>query len=237
MSAYAATLDGVRGFLGKMEDYILTDLYMRSCSAANQSMYEPESAGIPGSPASHFEHFLRQRLLSPSSKLHIIDEVPIFRGRPVQERAWRRRYPMGPTGINTYRSINEAYMRAVRQLCADGDDGEWDSAALSDMVAVDSLIARIQRGGIWVADLKFMGDPDRYRDLARMGDSRAKTETRGMVTNPEQESRVLARVREKGAKNGIDPDFAETFFSNDVIPLTREVEVQRILEVANRNPP
>jgi len=158
--------------------------------------------------------------------------VPFFPDLPppIVKRELRE-LPLGPTEINLNQRILEIYMRAIDQLCDGGDDGEWGSAAVADAGVVDSISARVHRGGLNVADIKYLMESDVYDALVAAQDRMAITEK---ITNQEQEKRVIQRVMERGKRYNMNPGFIATFYRDETIPLTKEAEVLRIFEVAGR---
>lgn len=128
-------------------------------------------------------------------------------------------------------------------LTSPGDDGNYGSAAVADVAALQALAKRVHYGQ-FVAEAKFRADPGGYAALARAGD---RAGIYGRLTDVAVEAAVLARVEAKAAAFGADVDPAEGaagaseaspkvdpaavagLYADVVLPLTKEVQVRYLL--------
>lgn len=84
--------------------------------------------------------------------------------------------------------------KIVGRLCNAGDDEQHGSSVLCDIVAMQALSRRIHYGK-FVAESKFLSDPEKYTELVRDGKA---CEIVDLLTNVEVERRVLRRAYVKG---------------------------------------
>jgi chorismate mutase len=215
-----------------LEDRIIFNLFDRSHYKRNGAIYVPEESRFSGIKCSYFEFILRylQEGNAKAGRFQIPGEVPFFEDlpEPIVHRE-QSELPLGPTEINLNKRILDIYMQAIGRMCEDGDDGEYGSAAMADAQVVDSISTRVHRGGLSIADIKYSQEKEAFDALVREGDETGIMEK---ISNPEQEERVLQRVGEKGERYGINPAFITDFYRGEVIPLTKDAEVLRIIEVA-----
>lgn len=232
------TLEDMRGILERMEDKIITSLYDRAGYAQNACVYEPGKIPIDGSGDSYFCFMFRERQECDAlaGRFCISGEVPFFSGLP-EPRARRKDpgYPLGHSAINMNGILLQVYMSHLGRISSPGDDGEYGSTAAADIHALDHISTRIHKGGIGVADLKFIGDKQAYRSAAIHGRTQMRPAMMEMLTNKAQEEKVLNRVHEKGKRYGMDPAFVHGMFESGIIPLTKEVEIDRIIELVEKS--
>jgi chorismate mutase len=112
-------------------------------------------------------------------------------------------------------------------LCAPGDDGKGEESAAADERLLALLAARVGLGKA-VADAKALREPERFAEATRRGDRAALL---AALTDPATECSVLARVRAASERLGSppDPDAIAEIFARWVIPLTKEIEADRLL--------
>jgi chorismate mutase len=147
-------------------------------------------------------------------------------------------------------NLNDQVLAAYLGVClpalaAPGDDGNYGSAAVADVAALQALSKRVHYGQ-FVAEAKFRADPAGYAALAQAHD-RAGIYDR--LTDAGVEAAVLARVRAKAAAFGadvdpeadtggppadssspkVDPAAVAGLYADVVLPLTKEVQVRYLL--------
>jgi len=225
-------LEEARKFLQLMEDEIITALFKRAHYMRNDAVYREDGIEVPGFDGSYLDF-----LLSGTEKLHALagrfedaGEVPFTDAARTERNASRDHssFPMGPSEINMNSVIFDAYMDALADICADGDDGEYGWSALADIEALSSISTRVHRGGILVADVKYLQDPAKYSMCVALGNQQ---EIMDCITNGAQEENVLARVSAKGERYGLDPRFIGNFYRDFIIKATKGAEVQRMFEI------
>ena len=159
-------------------------------------------------------------------------------------------------GINLNGAVLEAYLKhALPLLTRSGDDGNYGSAALGDVAALQALSKRVHYGK-FVAEAKYRASPEEYRSLAAAGDCDG---IMALLTDAAVEDAVVARVKAKAAAFGrevrnnssggkaaasaasnkgdeedtplkVDPDAVAAFYRGFVLPLTKDVQVRYLLE-------
>ena len=112
---------------------------------------------------------------------------------------------------------------------------------LSTLVLLQALSKRIHYG-MFVAEAKFTASPGEYEPAIQAGDADALMAT---LTFPDQEDRVVERVRGKAATFGQDldaqgnvtdvqykvaPQVVADLYKTWVMPLTKEVQVAYLLK-------
>jgi chorismate mutase len=220
---------------------------------------------VPSPPPSLLEYLLRateavhgsvRRYTSPDEVAFFPDAVPAPLLPPLA-------YPPAldapsSAGLNLNDQVLDAYLNVgLPALTAPGDDGNYGSAAVADVAALQALSKRVHYGQ-FVAEAKFRGDPAGYAALAAAGDAPGIYDR---LTDEAVEAAVLARVAAKAATFGADVDPATTtpagaggvagaaageladaapgskvdpaavagLYADVVLPLTKEVQVQYLL--------
>ena len=87
--------------------------------------------------------------------------------------------------------------------------------------------------GIMFAKAKFQSEPELYQKLAKENN---KEEIMRKLTNSEVEEKILFRIEEKAKQlNFLNPDFnpeaAVVFYRDCIIPLTKEIELDYLLNI------
>jgi len=124
------------------------------------------------------------------------------------------------------------------------DDGNYGSAATVDVEVLQAISKRVHYGK-FVSESKFRQNPAAFIPHIQQG----KTESLAdLITNPEVERRLLIRLRKKAmlyaqdfandgeplssctSKGKIDVDCVVDLYESYIIPLTKEVEVDYLLQ-------
>jgi len=141
----------------------------------------------------------------------------------------RRKNALGRVSINMNQKIRAVYLDYVRMMCEKGDDGDYQEAALGDVDILLETSRRIHMG-MFVAASKLLGDPDGYRKLIIAGDSER---IKRRLTDTTVEGNVLRRVSDKGRQCHLKPRQVRhlvRFYRNHIIPLTKEVEIEYMMQ-------
>ena len=159
-------------------------------------------------------------------------------------------YPqiLHPNNVNVNAKIKDFYInKFLPAVCPDfgrEDRGEsqenYGSAATSDFPCLQALSRRIHFGK-FVAESKFRSDPEKYTRMIKAGDREGIAES---ITNTAVEQTIFERLRLKAQTYGKDPyepegsegptkinvDAVVAMYKDFVIPLTKEVEVEYLMQ-------
>jgi len=122
------------------------------------------------------------------------------------------------------------------------DDGNYGSAATLDVEVLQAISKRVHYGK-FVSESKFLSDPAAFIPHIQTPNREA---LEGLITKPEVERKLLLRLRKKatiyaqdlaadgspdqGGAGKIDVDGVVELYEYHIIPLTREVEVDYLLQ-------
>lgn len=217
-----------------------------------QTIYEPGAINIPQSSLSFFDWYFseQEKLQSLIRRYESPDEYPFF-PKAVQKPILKPlNYPkiLHPNNVNVNDKIKKFYIeKFLPAVCPDfghkdrGESAEnYGSAATSDFACLQALSRRIHYGK-FVAESKFRSDPEEYERLIKASDREGIAES---ITNKAVEKSVLARLRLKALTYGKDPSLSDgaeapvkidvdavvAMYENFVIPLTKEVEVEYLMQ-------
>jgi chorismate mutase len=260
------SLGNIRQSLILMEDTIIFALIERAQFARNGAVYEAGSIPVPGYTRDGrqlclLEYLLREteqvhgrirRYTNPDETAFFPDDLPPLVLPPLA-------YPqvLAPCGarINLNASIMAMYLdHLLPDIAPGGDDSNYGSAALYDVMILQALSRRIHYGK-FVAEAKFRAAPEEYSALIRARDAGAIME---LLTDRAVEAKVVARVALKAATFGQDlsaaaaaeaaaaaaaaaggggapgqkirPEAVARLYEQWVMPLTKEVEVEYLLQ-------
>jgi chorismate mutase len=139
--------------------------------------------------------------------------------------------------INLTAKIKKHYMDFVNVFCENGDDGEYGSTAEMDIAVLVEVSKRIHYGSFYVAESKFLSNPQNYIDAVKKNDENAVKE---MLTRCEIEKKIVSRTKEKCEKiqsaytskfrKTIDAKFIGNFYENTIIPLTKIGETEYLFK-------
>ncbi|KAH9969470.1 chorismate mutase [Russula dissimulans] len=124
------------------------------------------------------------------------------------------------------------------------DDGNYGSAATVDVEVLQAISKRVHYGK-FVSESKFRQNPAAFIPLIQQGNADGLA---ALITKPEVERRLLIRLRKKAmlyaqdfandgeplpngtSKGKIDVDCVVDLYESYIIPLTKEVEVEYLLQ-------
>lgn len=134
----------------------------------------------------------------------------------------------------TYEDVEEKlfsfyFSKILFENCANKDLDV--SSILAKDLNLLSLVTERLLLGISVAQAKFQSEPELYQKLAKENN---KKEIMRKLTNSEVEEKILFRIEEKAKQlNFLNPDFkpevAVVFYRDCIIPLTKEIELDYLL--------
>ncbi len=228
-------LKDVRNTLSQMEDAIIFSLFRRSQYLSNDSIYVPsESMHIEGFKGSFLDYLLNGTETLHATAGRYLDprEQPFFQVHPhLKVERITEDMELVPVKINRNDEIKTMYIEAVKNICKPGDDNEYGYCAVLDISALQEISTRVHLGK-FVAASKWKFNREALEPHIIAGDWSAVEEA---LRNRQVETEVFDRVREKGQRYGLDPEFIGQFYVQRIIPLTIEVEVEYLRQSVRRD--
>ncbi|KAI1361758.1 chorismate mutase [Xylaria arbuscula] len=248
----ALDLSNIRFQLIRLEDTITFHLIERVQFPLNKSVYVPGAVDFgPDHSLSLMDWYLREqeKLQSLIRRYEAPDEYPFFPDALQKPILKPLDYPpiLHPNDVNVNEKIKKFYVdEFLPAVCPDfgrpegGESTEnYGSSATCDIACLQAISRRIHFGK-FVAESKFQSEPELYTRLIKAGDRHGIGES---ITKPEVEKQVLARLRLKAETYGTDPsrantdgtrkinvDAVESMYRDFVIPVTKEVEVEYLMQ-------
>jgi len=246
----ALDLSNIRFQLIRLEDTITFHLIERVQFPLNGTIYKEGALNIPNSNLSFLDWTLRERekLDSLIRRFESPDEYPFFPEALQKPILQPLHYPkiLHQNDVNVNEKIKKSYIdNFLPEVCADfgrKDRGEreenYGSAATADINCLQALSRRIHFGK-FVAESKFRTETEKFTKLIKAEDREAVGVA---ITNEAVEMKVLERLRLKARTYGTDPsigaegpgkinvDAVVTMYKDFVIPLTKEVEVEYLMQ-------
>ncbi|KAH6687764.1 chorismate mutase [Plectosphaerella plurivora] len=251
----ALDLDRIRYQLIRLEDTITFHLIERAQFPLNKPIYIPGALSIPDTNLSFMNWYLREqeKLQSLIRRYESPDEYPFFPDAVQKSILRPLNYPriLHPNDVDVNDKIRAFYVDSfLPAVCADfgrsEDRGEsqenYGSSATCDIACLQALSRRIHFGK-FVAESKFLSERARFVALIKAED-RAGIDA--AITNAAVEKKVLERLRLKVMTYGTDPsvgpagvpegrpkidaDAVVAMYKDFVIPLTKEVEVEYLMQ-------
>ncbi|KAF2672209.1 chorismate mutase [Microthyrium microscopicum] len=244
----ALDLFNIRYQLIRLEDTITFHLIERAQFPLNATIYKAGGIAIPNSDLSLFDW-----IMSASERLHALvrryespDETPFFPSALEKPILQPLHYPqiLHANDVNVNPEIKDSYINHILPtVCAQREERpeqqeNYGSAATIDVLVLQSLSRRIHFGK-FVAESKFRTETDRFVKLIKAEDRKGIDEA---ITNMAVEQQVLDRLKLKAATYGTDPsggsrdvgkidvDAVVNTYKNYVIPLTKVVEVEYLMQ-------
>ncbi|KAL2206470.1 chorismate mutase [Sarocladium strictum] len=251
-AARALDLSRIRYQLIRLEDTITFHLIERVQFALNKTIYVPGAVSLPNTNLSFFDWYFREqeRLQSLIRRFESPDEFPYFPDALQTPILKPLNYPkiLYKNNVNVNEEIKRFYVdKFLPAVCPDfghGDRGEsqenYGSTATCDIACLQALSRRIHFGK-FVAESKFRSEEERFTKLIQAEDREGIADA---ITKPAVEKQVLERLRLKALTYGRDPSAPEgteshakinvdavvSMYRDFVIPLTKEVEVEYLMQ-------
>lgn len=237
-------------FPSRLEDTITFHLIERVQFPLNATIYKPGAIAIPSSSLSFLDYVLRERekLDSLIRRFESPDEYPFFPDALQKPVLQPLHYPkiLHKNDVNVNEQIKKSYIEHfLPAACADfgrDDRGEtaenYGSSATADINCLQALSRRIHFGK-FVAESKFQTETEKFTRLIKAGDREGIDKA---ITNAAVEKKVLERLGLKARTYGTDPstgadstgkinvDAVVTMYKDFVIPLTKVVEVEYLMQ-------
>ena len=204
------SLSSIRSALIRQEDTIIFALIERAQFGHNPQCYDgaaPTYASLTGgkSGTSLLDYMLleTERLHAHVRRYTSPDEHPFFPHRLPSPVLPLIKFPqvLHPTMTNLNGDIMDLYLQKVLpRLCDAGDDGNHGSCVVADIAVLQAVSKRVHYG-FFVAESKFLAQPEEYSKLIKARDEEA---IMVLLTNAAVEEKVLRRVRAKAATFGME---------------------------------
>jgi chorismate mutase len=247
----ALDLANIRFQLIRLEDTVLFHIIERVQFPYNKTIYVPGAIEIPGSDLSFSEWVLREQEVMQSKirRYQSPDEYPFFPDAMQTPILKELRYPkiLWDNDVNVNAELKRRYVNDIlpaacakfgREERAEAQEN-YGSAATADVNCLQALSRRIHFGK-FVAESKFKSDPEKFVALIKAHDTKGIDEA---ITNAAVEKQVLERLRLKANTYGQDPNFSGeggehkvdvdavvAMYKDHVIPLTKIVEVDYLMQ-------
>ncbi|KFM25573.1 Chorismate mutase 1, chloroplastic [Auxenochlorella protothecoides] len=252
------SLNNIRQTLIRLEDTIIFGLIERAQFARNSAVYEEPGVEVPGCSrpgCSLLEYILREteqihgrirRYTSPDENAYFPEALPSLLLPPI---TYEQVLAPCAASINLNESILKLYLEHLMpEITEPGDDGNYGSAAMYDVMILQALSKRIHYGK-FVAESKFLSQTEKYTRLIHAHDSEGLM---AAITDAVVEAKVIQRVARKAAIFGQDvgaagdvivgtdseaaeqnakvrPQAVAQLYKDWVMPLTKKVEVDYLL--------
>ncbi|KAF2838778.1 chorismate mutase [Patellaria atrata CBS 101060] len=234
----------------RQEDTITFHLIERVQFPLNATIYRPGVLQVPNSDLSLFDWMLREqeRMHSLVRRYQSPDEYPFFPDALQKPILQPLNYPkiLHPNDVNVNAKLKDSYINHILPAaCAKfgreerGEAQEnYGSSATCDIPCIQALSRRIHFGK-YVAESKFRKETERFVEMIKAEDREGID---AAITNATIEKKVLERLRLKAKTYGTDPDMASqdpgkididavvAMYKDYVIPLTKEVEVEYLMQ-------
>jgi len=251
-------LDNVRQSLIRQEDSIIFALIERAQYKLNTAIYQKNAVPVPcftqdGDRASMLEFMLREveqshgkirRYTSPDEHAFYPEAQPPLVIPPIVFKDVL--HPCAES-ININDRIMSMYVdNLLPEMCESGDDNNYGSASLCDLACLQTISRRIHYGK-YVAESKFLAQPEEYTELIQAQDAEGLM---ALLTNQAVEDRVGRRVENKAKVFGSDiseevpeslalplgsdsfklaPERVADLYYRWIMPMTKDVQVQYLL--------
>lgn len=215
------SLDSIRNSLIRQEETIIFALIERAQYRRNPVVYEKGGLGNlgvpPGSHPTDEELSFLEYMMTGTEALHYAvrrytspEEHPFFPERLPSEKVLEElEFPQdllsnkgGASDVNFNQILLRKYIDViVPSIAIQGDDEQYGSSVLADIAVLQALSRRVHYGK-FVAESKYLGDPEEYQRLVEAGDADGVMK---LLTNEVVEAKVLRRARLKAATYGTEP--------------------------------
>jgi len=265
------SLESIRSTLIRQEETIIFSLIERAQYRRNKTIYDPLSPGLNlvgpnNEPFSFFQWMLleTERLHSKVRRYTSPEEhsfFPNFLHLPIlTELSFPQLLVSTKSEVDVNPDLLKWYCdRLINDLCIEGDDEQHGSSVLCDIAALQALSKRIHFGK-FVAESKFLSDPDTFTRFAKEGDV---YEIISLLTNSQIEERVIKRASLKASTYGQDiteediteeeggggkgittsfghyprgykvkPELISNIYKHFIIPMTKDVQVRYLFRRA-----
>ncbi|KAI9229991.1 MAG: chorismate mutase [Piptocephalis tieghemiana] len=242
-------LSTLRSTLIRLEDTIVFALIERAQFKQNLAIYDPKAPEYASFSSSFLEHFLHKiESVHATVRRYESPDEYAFTGPLPEPILPPLVYPkiLAPNHVNYTGEIMNRYINEfIPSLCAPGDDRNHGSSATTDIECLQAISRRIHYGK-FIAEAKFREDEAGYTRLILAGDTEGIMKS---LTVPSVEAALLRRLRRKAEIYGsditedgviqpknekgnekVDPDVVVRLYERFIIPLTKDVEVDYLMQ-------
>lgn len=234
--------------LVQLEDPIIFSLLERAQFGVNEGMYKKGKKIFKGHQnLSYFDAYVleHEKIDSEAGRYDFPEEVPFSTEITKPKTALKKDRICGiaaspDCSIDLTKEIRKAHQEIVKKVCPNNDDREYGSTSQRDLFLLQAMSERIHYGSIYVAECKYMDDPEGYSKLVEI---RSCDKIKEKLTRRTVELDILARVKRKveDFQKGIDlnirkfisPEIIVNFYENTVFELTKKGEVEYIIQRVN----
>jgi len=217
------SLDSIRASLIRQEETIIFALIERAQFRQNKAVYKSSLDLMNDVDTMNDGETLLEYMLSETERLHSglrryksPEEHAFFPDKLEQKCKFLKQdleYDSGllsdvggASNINFNEILLKKYINdVVPSICAKGDDEQYGSTVLNDIAVLQALSKRVHYGK-FVAESKYVDDPEGYQKLVDANDAEGVME---LLTNAPVELKVLRRARLKAATYGTEPLLAD----------------------------
>jgi len=247
-NSFSLKLEDLRERLIRQEETIIFALIERAQWAENSEIYTPGAIELPSehNGASFLDYFFAEteRVHAYCRRYTSPDEHPFYPNKlpPPILPLLSFKEVIKPNTINLNQKIKQIYLeKFIPRICTEKHDSQYGSSTASDVSVLQALSKRIHYGK-FVAEAKFQSEPQVYLQLIEKRNADGIMEK---LTNVQVEEKLLERVKLKASTYGKDivfeksehyklqPQIIVELYRDFIIPLTKEVQVQYLLERNN----
>lgn len=250
MDNFKLNLHTIAGHLEGLEETIISNLINRVQFRKNATIYEVGKSGFSGEDTLALFDLRMQyqeQMDAVFGRFIIPEERPFTCNLPNP----RRSVTMPQTGlhisefqiVNFTKPIRNDYIELIKIICQPGDDAQYGSSVEHDVYAIQAISRRIHYGAFYVAECKYLENPQTFDTLIENRDTDGILER---ITRIEVEENIIKRVYQKTAeiqqnvnrsvRSIIDPEAVVKFYRETVIPLTKHGEIAYLFNRIRSNP-
>ena len=172
-------LDKIATDLEGLEETIIARLIDRAQFRRNRIAYQPGKSGFKGeTELSLFALRLKfqEEMDACFGRFAVPEERPFNQNLPDAKRIVR--LPENCLRLANYDAVNltgkilASYLDLVPRICAAGDDAQYGSSVEHDVYAIQAISRRIHYGAMYVAESKYLSDPETFGKAIDAEDSR-----------------------------------------------------------------
>jgi chorismate mutase len=235
------SLENIRSALARLDETIIFGLIERVQFCRNNIIYRKDGLGkeLGGESLVDFLLHETERAQAKVRRYTSPDEHPFFKDLPAPLLPpLKYDTPLHPNAVNINDRLRAIYEEEIIPfICRPGDDRQWGSSGVNDVLLLQALSKRIHYGK-FVAESKYRSNAAVFASLIR---TRDRAGLLAAVTDASMEAQVLDRVYHKtdtyghevGAAKGqaaVDAAKVRAIYERWIIPLNKEVQVCYLLE-------